>query len=98
MSSEREDSCDPCTVIFGERKLSDLKFPLVYFVTDGVTSTRILPLFWRCVAILELNCKLHVITTVCDGATPIQNLFQLHKGFDCCTDNEVVYRTINIFT
>ena len=76
---------------------SDLKFPLAYFATEGVTSTQILPLFWRCIAILELNCQLRVIATVCDGAAPNRKFFKLHKGLDCCTDTEVVYRTINVF-
>ena len=76
---------------------SDLKFPLAYFARDGVTSTYILPFFWRCIAILELNCKLCVIATICDGATPNRKFFRLHKSLDCCTDNEVVYRTINVF-
>ncbi len=76
---------------------SDLKSPLAYFTTDGVTSTQILPLFWPCVVILELNCKLHVFATICDGATPNRKFFKLHRGLDCCTDNEVVYRTINLF-
>ena len=32
------------------------------------------------VAILELNIKLCVIATICDGATPNRKLFKLHKG------------------
>ena len=76
---------------------SDLKFPLAYFATDGITSSQILPLFWRCIAILELNVKLCVTATICDGATPNRKFFKLHKGLDYCTDSEVVYRTINVF-
>ena len=43
---------------------SDPKFSLAYFATKGVTAYQIMPRFWEAVAILELTCKLQVITTV----------------------------------
>ena len=76
---------------------SELKFPLSYVATDCVTSTQILPLFWRYIAVLELNYRLRVIATACDGAAPYRKFFKLHKGLYCCTDSGVVYRTFNVF-
>lgn len=76
---------------------SDLEFPLAYFATKILTATQIAPLFWRCVAILERNCNLWVIATVCDGASPNRKFFKLHKGMDGNSCQDVVYRTINIF-
>ena len=66
---QKERTLATHALLFLTRRISsDLKFPLAYFVTESVTSAQILPLFWRCIALLELNGQLRVIVTVCDGA------------------------------
>ena len=56
-----------------------LKFMLAYFLTQTVVSYQLAPLFWRAVAILELNCNLHVIATSSDGMSANRKFYQLHK-------------------
>ena len=76
---------------------SDLKFSLTYFATKGVTVYQIMPTFWEAVAILELACKLQVIATVCDGASPNRKFYRMHEQISNADgDCSVVYRTINL--
>ena len=56
-----------------------LKFMLAYFLTQTVVSYQLAPLFWRAVAILELNCNLHVIATSSDGMSANRKFYWLRK-------------------
>ena len=49
------------------------------FPTKTVVSYQLAPLFWRAVAILELNCNLHVIATSSDGMSANRKFYRLHK-------------------
>ena len=76
---------------------SDLKFSFAYFATKGVTSYQLMPIFWEAVFILEVTCKLYVIATVSDGASPNRKFFRMHSSMDNCMDSDVVYRTRNLY-
>ena len=68
---------------------SDLKFSLTYFVTKGVTAYQIMPTFWEAVAILELPCKLQVIATVSDGASPNRKFYRMHEQMSNTDDSSL---------
>lgn len=76
---------------------SDLKFSFAYFATKGVTAHQIMSTFWEAIGILELTCKLMVVACVSDGASPNRKFFRMHHMMDGCIDNDVVYRTVNLF-
>ena len=57
---------------------------------------QIMTLFWDAVSILELTCKLPVISAVCDGASPNRKFFKMHEYMDESL-SEVVYRSTNLF-
>ncbi len=76
---------------------SDQCFPLAYFATDVLTSAQIMPIVWKFVAILELNCNLFVIAAVSDVAPSNRPFFKMHKMLDGDADAGVVYRTVNLF-
>ena len=57
-----------------------------------------MPIFWKAVSILELTCKLHVIATVSDGASPNRKFYQMHQLLCDNADKNVVYRTINLYS
>eukprot|EP00794_Sanderia_malayensis_P010387 gene10387-11468_t len=95
---EKENTLATHALLFYIRGLSsDLCFPLAYFATETLTCTRIMPLFWKCVAILELNCNLWVIAAISDGASPNRKFFKLHQMLDGNADAGVIYRTVNLF-
>ena len=75
----------------------DLKFSLGYFATKGVTAYQIMPTFWEAVTILDLICKLQVIATVSDGASPNRKFYRMHEQMSNIDDSSVVYRTINLY-
>ena len=77
---------------------SSLKFSLAYFATHCVTCYQLIPIFWKAVSILELTCKLHVIATVSDGASPNRKFYQMHHLLCGNADKNVVYRTINLYS
>ena len=54
---------------------SDLKYILEYFSTENVTSYQLMPLFWKAVSILKLECNLWVCAAVSDGASPNKVLY-----------------------
>ena len=56
-----------------------LKFTLAYFLTQTIVSYQLASIFWRAVAILELNCDLYVIATVSDGMSANRKFYRLHK-------------------
>ena len=62
-----------------------------------LTAYQIMPAFWEAVAVLELTCKLQVIATVSDGASPNRMFYQMHKQMSNHDDSSVVYRTINLY-
>ena len=76
---------------------SDLKFALAYFATPGVTSFQIMTSFWKAISVLEITCKLPVITFVSDGASPNKKFYSLHAPLDELNSKDVTYRTINLF-
>ena len=77
-----------------------LKFMLVYFLTQTVVSYQLAPIFWRAVAILELNCQLYVVAATSDGMSANRKFFRLHKhisGKDAEEKLPVCYKTVNLF-
>jgi hypothetical protein len=74
-----------------------LKFLLVYFLTQTVVSYQLATIFWRAVAILELNCGLHVVATTSDGVSANRKFFRLHKHVSGCGQSKIVNKTINLF-
>ena len=55
-----------------------------------------MPIFWKAVSILELACKLHVIATVSERASPNRKFYQMHQLPCDNADKNVVYKTINM--
>ena len=53
--------------------------------------------FWKAISILEITCKLPVITVVSDGASPNRKFYSLHAPLDELNTKDVTYRTINLF-
>ena len=76
---------------------SDLKFAFAYFATHGITSFQIMTTFWKAISILEITCKLPVITVVSDGASPNRKFYSLYPPLDELNTKDVTYRTINLF-
>ena len=73
---EEVDSIASHALVFLLRGIStNLKFNLAYFATNNLTGAQIMPLFWQAVCILELTCKLWVIATTSDGASPNRCFF-----------------------
>ena len=88
---EKEKSVATHALLFFIRGIScDLKFPLAYFASEVLLSTQTMALFWRCVAILEINGNLWVIAAVCDGASTNRSFFLCIKGW-------MVIRTLMLF-
>ena len=73
---------------------SKLKFSFAYFATKGLVAFQLFPIFWRAINILEIRCKLPVITVVCDGASPNRNFFRLHGK---ATGTDPVHKVKNVF-
>lgn len=86
-------------LVFMIRSLvNPFKFTLANFSTTGITSSQIFPLFWKAVGICELQCRLKVLATTCDGASPNRKFFRMHSVFsDEVNERDVVYKTKNIF-
>jgi hypothetical protein len=81
-SLEEVDSIASHALVFLVRGIStNLKFNLAYFATHNLTGAQIMPLVWQAVCILELTCKLWVIATISDGASPNRSFFGLKKGW-----------------
>ena len=81
-------------VYYIRRLCSDLKFAFAYFATHGVTYFQIMTTFWKAISILEITCKLPVITVVSDGASPF---YSLHAPLDELNTKDQTYRTIYLF-
>ena len=71
---------------------SSLKYSLGYFGSKSATSDQIYPLFWQAVGILEQTCKLKVIASTSDKASPNQRLYQIHGQPD-----QICYKTIHFY-
>ena len=92
-----------------ERSFEITKMPFVYprcdkwikecykNETHHVTSFQIMTKFWKAISILEITCKLPVITVVSDGASPKRKFYSLHAPLDELNTKCVTYRTINLF-
>ena len=65
-------------------------------MTKDVTSYQIMPLFWKCVSVLELVCNLWVCAAVCDGASPNRLFFQLHADVAGTSNDGIVNATVNV--
>ena len=96
---QNQDDLATHALVFYVRGLaSDLKYNLAYFATRSVTSYQLMPIFWKAVSILELTCKLPVIASVCDGASPNRKFFRMHATLAQSPGKPVVHRSINIFS
>ncbi|PFX28007.1 hypothetical protein AWC38_SpisGene7249 [Stylophora pistillata] len=73
---------------------TDLKFCLAHFATTGVTSLRLMPLFWEAVCILETSCNLWVAAATSDGASPNRRFYRLYKPLDGDAGTGVCYRAV----
>ena len=76
---------------------SDLKYALAYFGTQNVHAKQLFKTFWEAVLVLEVICELPVVACVSDGASPNRKFYKMHKFMDYCVDEDIVYRTINIY-
>ena len=96
LSSGSSDLATHALVFFVRGAASDLKYALAYFLTKDVTSYQIMPLFWKAVSILELECNLWVCAAVSDEASPNRLFYQLHSDL-VEPDGEVVNYAPNLF-
>lgn len=71
---------------------SSIKTSLCYFATRTATADEMYPLFWEAIAMLETTCKLKVISSTSDKASPNQRLYQLHG-----CHGELCHKTLNFF-
>ena len=95
---EKVDEIASHALVFFIRGIcTELKFSLAYFATNGVTSHQLMPLFWEAIGILELTCNLWVIASTSDGASPNRRLYRMHKPLDNNAEDDICYRTINLY-
>ena len=76
---------------------TDLKFCLAYFATTSVTASKIMPIFWEAVGILELRCNLWLVEGTADGVSANRTFFRMHKLMDKEPGTEFCYRTVNLY-
>lgn len=66
---DKDNALATHALIFYLRGLATtLKYCVGYFVTKGISSTQIMPIFWAAIYILEEICNLWVIAATADGA------------------------------
>ena len=95
---EKADTIASHDLVFFVRGIcTQLKFSLAYFATNGVTSHQLMPLFWEAIDVLELTCNLWVIASTSDGASPNRRLYRMHKPLDNNAEDDLCYRTINLY-
>ena len=95
---EKVDEIASHALVFFIRGIcTELKFSLAYFATNGVTSHQLMPLFWEAIGVLELTCNLWVIASTSDGASPNRRLYRMHKPLDNNAEDDICYRTINLY-
>ena len=75
--------------------MNKLSYSFATFATSGVTSYQLFPLFWRAVALLELECHLKVIAATSDGASQNRKFYKMHSNNNNC--KSVSYKAKNIF-
>ena len=63
---KKKEITTPTLVFLVGGVILDLKYSLAYFATNTATATKIMPLFWKAVAILELEFNLQVIAATSD--------------------------------
>ena len=69
-----------------------IKFSLGYFATHAVTSYQLFPMFLGPVPILEVKCRLKIITATGDGASPNKRFIGMHEALDGKGTRDTVYR------
>ena len=60
-----------------------LNYNFATFVTAGITSRQLNPLFWRVVVYLEMTCALKVVASTADGASPNRTFFRIPNVIIC---------------
>lgn len=94
---EKADEIASHTLVFFIRGVcTELKFSLAYFATNGVTSYKLMPLFWEGVGALEMTCNLWIIAATADGASTNRSFFHMHKALSNNNDN-VCHCTVNLY-
>lgn len=94
---EKADEIASHTLVFFIRGVcTELKFSLAYFATNGVTSYKLMPLFWEALGALEMTCNLWVIAATADGASTNRSFFHMHKALSNNNDN-VCHCTVNLY-
>ena len=82
--------------------VNPFKFTLATLATTGAMAIQLFPLFWKAVSICELKCRLKVVGMTSDGASSNQKVYKMHsllmREEDANRDEDVVYRTVNIFS
>ena len=80
--------------------VNPFKFTLANFATTGVTSTQLFPLFWKAVAVCEVECDLKVMAATCDGASPNRKFFRMHSRLSDQDniDIDVTYKVKNLLS
>ena len=76
--------------------MNSMSYSLATFATTGVTSFQLYPIFWKGVAILELQVNLKVIAATCDGASQNRKFFRMHPKADD-NNSDVMYKTKNVY-
>lgn len=95
---EKADTIASHALVFFIRGIcTQLKFSLAYFAINRVTSHQLMPLFWEAISVLELTCNLWVIASTSDGASPNRRLYRMHKPLDNNAEDDLCYRTINLY-
>ena len=81
--------------------VNPIKFSLANFATSNVLSTRLFPLFWDAVAILEDSCGLKVMGVASDGSPANRSMYKMlckmNTREHINTDIDVGYRVLNHF-
>ena len=57
-----------------------------------------MPTFWGAVAVLELACKLQVIATISDEASPSQKFSRMNEQMSNTDDTSFVCRTVSLYS
>ena len=64
---EDENLASHALVLYLRGICTDLKYCLAYFITRGVTSMQLFPVFWEEVSLLEMTCNLWVVGVASDS-------------------------------
>ena len=95
--SERRTDWFYWTMVFWRKQMKLLNMPLHFLYKGSAQSSslalyilqqqvsqqhKMMPLFWKAVAILETSCNLWVIAASSDGVSPNRRFYRLHKPLD----------------